>query len=321
MGGFMVYDGEKPVHVAFYDPSPDLERIDSRFILSQWSIPRINEQDIQDKSKSDALSKVIALFQVAWFLLQLLARYCEKLAVTELEILTLAFCALNFAIYALWWKKPFAVDRSYAIRWKDDEWELLPPPSPPFVKPARDPFYRPFLEWMREPKRGIDRFAKMLIEAPSSVMQVLYLRITYGDTMVHDSGQRVSTFSPRMMQLGYRMAAIYYLSGSILILMFGSIHFLAWSVGPTSADRWAWRACTICVTVLPMTVFSIGSYVVPLTRISWIITLLFKWTLRVIPLLYLLARLGLFVLVFKSLVNCPPSALVAISWPQLVPHI
>ncbi|KAJ3481604.1 hypothetical protein NLI96_g7547 [Meripilus lineatus] len=99
-------------------------------------VPRINEQDIQDKSKSDMLTKTIALFQVAWFILQLCARYHENLAITELEVLTLAFCILNFATYALWWKKPFAVARGYAIRWKDDGWEVIAPPPPPPPPPT-----------------------------------------------------------------------------------------------------------------------------------------------------------------------------------------
>ncbi|KAJ3474704.1 hypothetical protein NLI96_g12307 [Meripilus lineatus] len=108
--------------------------------------PRINEQDIQDKSKSDMLTKTIALFQVAWFILQLCARYHENLAITELEIFTLAFCILNFATYALWWKKPFAVDRGYAIRWRDDDWEVI---APPFVETEEVPWYRWCLNWIK----------------------------------------------------------------------------------------------------------------------------------------------------------------------------
>ncbi|KAJ3481606.1 hypothetical protein NLI96_g7545 [Meripilus lineatus] len=104
-------------------------------------VPRINEQDIQDKSKSDMLTKTIALFQVAWFILQLCARYHENLVITELEILTLAFCVLNFATYALWWKKPFAVARGYAIRWKDDGWEVIAPPTPFHVETSQVSWY------------------------------------------------------------------------------------------------------------------------------------------------------------------------------------
>ncbi|KAJ3479728.1 hypothetical protein NLI96_g8854 [Meripilus lineatus] len=108
-------------------------------------VPRINEQDIQIKSKSDMLTKTIALFQVAWFILQICARYHENLAITELEIFTLAFCVLNFATYALWWKKPFAVDRGYAIRWRDDDWEVI---APPFVKTEE-------VSWMRSGMKGM----------------------------------------------------------------------------------------------------------------------------------------------------------------------
>ncbi|KAJ3479727.1 hypothetical protein NLI96_g8855 [Meripilus lineatus] len=103
-------------------PNPSIENLQQ-----QSRVPRINEQVIQDKSKSDMLTKTIALFRVAWFILQLCARYHENLAITELEIFTLAFCVLNFATYALWWKKPFAVDRGYVIRWRDNDWEVITP--------------------------------------------------------------------------------------------------------------------------------------------------------------------------------------------------
>ncbi|KAJ3474705.1 hypothetical protein NLI96_g12306 [Meripilus lineatus] len=127
-------------------PNPSIEN------LRHHRVPVVNEQDIQDKSKSDMLTKTIALFQVAWFILQLYARYHENLAITELEILTLAFCIINFATYALWWKKPFAVDSGYAIRWRDDKWEVI---VPPFVKTDQVPWYRWFLNWIRRDTKGI----------------------------------------------------------------------------------------------------------------------------------------------------------------------
>ncbi|KAJ3481607.1 hypothetical protein NLI96_g7548 [Meripilus lineatus] len=129
-----------------------LRKLVSRINEQRNPVPRINEQDIQDKSKSDMLTKMIALFQVAWFILQLCARYHENLVVTELEIFTLAFCILNFATYALWWKKPFAVDRGYAIRRRDNDWEVI---VPPFVETKEVPWYRWCLSWMRGGIKGI----------------------------------------------------------------------------------------------------------------------------------------------------------------------
>lgn len=100
--------------------------------------PQISREDINDKSKGDILSKGIALIQIGWFLLQLIARSHESLAITELELTTAALAALNFVMYLCWWDKPQDVRCPVAIRTKVterilaetevvDNWELKPP--------------------------------------------------------------------------------------------------------------------------------------------------------------------------------------------------
>ncbi|KAJ7571861.1 hypothetical protein C8J56DRAFT_811135, partial [Mycena floridula] len=73
-------------------------------------ISSVNEEDIKDKSKGDALSKGLALLQVLWFITQSIARQIQQLPVTTLEIATIAFAALNIFIRILWWNKPLGVD-------------------------------------------------------------------------------------------------------------------------------------------------------------------------------------------------------------------
>lgn len=81
-------------------------------------VPVIIEADIKDRSKGDALSKGIAILQLAWFVLQLVARYAQNLPITLLEIDTLAVAALTCITYGFWWKKPKDVGRPHAIYWK-----------------------------------------------------------------------------------------------------------------------------------------------------------------------------------------------------------
>lgn len=110
-----------------------------RELLRQQLIdfPEISREDISDKSKGDILSKGIALVQIGWFLLQLVARSHENLAITELELTTAALAALNFAMYICWWDKPQDVRCPVVIRTKEtekllagtevkDDWELDP---------------------------------------------------------------------------------------------------------------------------------------------------------------------------------------------------
>jgi hypothetical protein len=109
MGGFMLYVDGKPR--ATLKPK-ELERF-----IHEGSVemPIITEADIKDRSKGDALSKGIAILQLAWFVLQLVARYVQNLPITLLELDTLALAALAGIAYGLWWKKPKDVRRPHAV--------------------------------------------------------------------------------------------------------------------------------------------------------------------------------------------------------------
>ncbi|KAH6897618.1 hypothetical protein BKA70DRAFT_1316077 [Coprinopsis sp. MPI-PUGE-AT-0042] len=67
------------------------------------------EDDIWDKSKGDTLAKAIVALQTTWFLTQILGRIVQRLTITELEVVTLAYAAFNAAMYAFWWNKPLDV--------------------------------------------------------------------------------------------------------------------------------------------------------------------------------------------------------------------
>lgn len=156
------------------------------------------------------------------------------------------------------------------------------------------------------------------------------VRIVRGKTLVHRTHKRVSTFSPETMELSRRDGIIYYLSGCILILVFGSVHFLAWSSGPTNTDELAWRVCSICVTVLSVIVFLFDplddSFLGSIRWVMWawknkLLGRILFYGSSTAPLFYIMARIGLLLLVIRSLMYCPPSALEAVPWSQLIPHV
>ena len=82
-------------------------RVDIDF--SSFTVP--TEAEIQDKGKSDWLAKSLVLLQTSWFVMQCIARAIEHLPVTHLEIVTLAYAAMNFVIYIFWWNKPLNVNQ------------------------------------------------------------------------------------------------------------------------------------------------------------------------------------------------------------------
>jgi len=72
-------------------------------------LPDISREAIRDKSKADALAKVLVITQAGWMILQCIMRFVYKLPVTALELNTLAHAVCALLVYALWWEKPLDV--------------------------------------------------------------------------------------------------------------------------------------------------------------------------------------------------------------------
>ena len=86
-------------------------------------MPDLSAADIEDRSKGDALSKVIAILQTTWFIFQCIARGKQRLALTELELVTLALASLNAITFAIWWHKPLGVQEPVKVYWRASETE------------------------------------------------------------------------------------------------------------------------------------------------------------------------------------------------------
>jgi hypothetical protein len=109
MGGFMEYEGNRPIRVLLP------EQLESYSLTGNGNFPRISKAEIEDKSKGDAISKSAVILQTGWFVTQCIARGVQGLPITELELVTVAFAALNFIIYLLWWNKPLHVQRGVRV--------------------------------------------------------------------------------------------------------------------------------------------------------------------------------------------------------------
>ncbi|KAG1805283.1 hypothetical protein EV424DRAFT_1431091 [Suillus variegatus] len=112
MGGFMLYVDGKPYLTL--QPDHILKLIRQGCI----DVPTLTADQIQDKSKGNAISKGLVMLQVAWFIMQLVTRVIYPLEITQLEVGTLAFAVLNFLTYAAWWNKPLDVECPHPVYWK-----------------------------------------------------------------------------------------------------------------------------------------------------------------------------------------------------------
>ena len=105
MGGFV--DGTNLLSLE------DIERLVRN---KEIEYPIATREEIQDKSKGDAVTKALVVLQTTWFLLQCAARGSQHLALTELELATAAFALVNIIIYAFWWDKPLDVQCHIVVR-------------------------------------------------------------------------------------------------------------------------------------------------------------------------------------------------------------
>ncbi|KAG2085648.1 uncharacterized protein F5147DRAFT_841696 [Suillus discolor] len=118
MGGFMLYVDGKP----YCTLQP--EHIRKLIRRGCIDVPTLTADQIDDRSKGNAISKGLVMLQVAWFVMQLITRAIYHLEITKLEVGTLAFAVLNFLTYAVWWHKPLGVQCPHPVHWKSTESEL-----------------------------------------------------------------------------------------------------------------------------------------------------------------------------------------------------
>ena len=76
------------------------------------------QEEITDKSKGDALSKLIFILQSTWFILQCVGRRVQGINLTHLELTTLALASLNGITFILWWDKPLGAQAVVRVHLK-----------------------------------------------------------------------------------------------------------------------------------------------------------------------------------------------------------
>ncbi|GJJ09187.1 hypothetical protein Clacol_003409 [Clathrus columnatus] len=109
MGGFFIQLGNRSPKVLYFEQFQSM-------VGKTIDIPPISVDEINDRGKSDPLGKGIAALQIIWFIVQVIARRTNHLAITQLELTTSALACLNATMYVLWWSKPLDVRCPVIIR-------------------------------------------------------------------------------------------------------------------------------------------------------------------------------------------------------------
>ena len=257
------------------------------------------EAEIQDRGKSDWLAKSLVLLQTSWFVTQCIARAIEHLPVTHLEIVTLAYAAMNFVIYVFWWNKPLNVHRPVRVFRKSVAREVQPQDVEQILE-ARQ------LTW-KAIHKGLETIVKFITG--------------YQDDDVNLSREdRVPRFWANSTGGFGRVEEI---ADSVMLLVgvcFGAIHCIAWGFSfPTHMGLMMWRISSVAITAMPIYIFlaMLLATLVDDTNVGVTDIIL------ILPpvILYMLARAVTFVLAFTSLRDLPSGAYETVHWTTFIPHV
>jgi hypothetical protein len=242
-----------------------------------------------DKSKGDALSKGLALAQGLWFCVQYFARIHQHLAVTQLEVATLAFAVVNVFIWALWWSKPLDVQWPIVVGPpKAEEVDLTRRAGPKDLSGLIKFFGIIFGDYSWEE----DRYDPLLSSSVPSFW--------------------TSPDSENMTEFKYGLIFEF-----LVGIVFGAIHCAAWNAGfPTAEEMWIWRSSSLTVTVIPILWWA--GFV--LAQINFL-AVLGVMLLVLLILIYVLARIPLLLLPFIALRSLPPPVFTDVNWSIYIPHL
>ena len=211
--------------------------------LRQIRIDDFSKKDIQDKSKTNFIARILVLLQTTWFVLRTIARGIRHLPVTELELMTIAFVVLNVVTFYFWWDKPLDVGRPYRITTNIDHGNCLCHSSLPRTinLAATCGAHNTFPE--RIPPNLFNYLPRKLANMGFGIQQPL--------TRMDDGSFRVSTFYSGPPSYGRTVRAA--CGATALASLFGGIHCIAWSFDfPSPVEKILWRSSSVGATIMPL---------------------------------------------------------------------
>jgi hypothetical protein len=289
---------QRSTNFIYIYPNADQLRLmrESNFI---HRLPSISTHEITSKTKPETLAKTIALLQALWFLIQITTRAAKRLPISQLEIATLSYITCALLIYLLSWTKPQGITTPTSITH-----------SHPINRLQFDSLSIRFSR-----VRGT-KAIKRLYPQPRWKEDGYMFHPPPNDLIFNEG--------PECLKINKRVYFSYFnIALSLSGIVFGSIHLLAWEfIFPTHVESVVWKVagCYLVGNVAIFPVVYIGGVVREYT--SW------KLGLRGIgvvvncgfTVVYMIAKLGLVVLMFRSLGHLPVGAFVG-TWMEDIPHL
>ncbi|KIK35998.1 hypothetical protein CY34DRAFT_811684 [Suillus luteus UH-Slu-Lm8-n1] len=297
MGGFMLYFNDKPR--APLTPTELQRFVDEGSV----EMPVIMEEELDAVSKSDAFSKGIAILQLAWFVLQLVARYIQNLPTTLLEIDTLAVVALACISYGLWWTKPKDVRRPRPVYWKEHD---KSPPAELTYEKSNTEFslngWHHYLLLVIYPLRSL--MGTRVTISPRAVRERRIPALGgYDDSNPHDNNHVITLFV-----------------GCFSAFISGGVHCFGWYyLFQGHTEQILWRATSLVTASASLPLLLIFGWVIlfDFDEDSWVV----RWSVATIAFIYIATRLTVIVLIVFSLQSLPAGTYDVVAWTTFVPHV
>ncbi|KUJ21103.1 uncharacterized protein LY89DRAFT_577963, partial [Mollisia scopiformis] len=175
------------------------------------STPNILEGEIEDKAKTDYFTKGIAIVQIFWLILSLCGRASRHLAVSQLEILTVAFAACAAVTYFFAWDKPQGVNTGTKVH-------------------------------ATAPLNIVD--TNRIAQLQPKALNILL----FGATDIRE-GPQFERIHNDTIELSNSYTQPVSLWLTVSIMLFGAIHLSAWNYTfPTPTERVLWRTASVVIT-------------------------------------------------------------------------
>lgn len=248
-------------------------------------LPVVAEDDIDDRNKSDIFVLIVALCQIGWFVLQLIARLCGWKSTSQLEIMTLAFAFVAAFTYYLLQGTPKDIACSIVLpaqqhaRTKGDlvslalrgPYLLLPRTLtrevllPPLANPHPGPWFQTMMKHIfacyKAPMKYMFAFDKAAIKyffrwfgIDSKVHLLDDPKTMFSDYI---GSLRISNFDFHVNENLEAQNADYSANaisiGFAALFVFSAVDFIAWNFAfPTPAEKQLWRTCSNLGLVAPV---------------------------------------------------------------------
>ncbi|EPQ52570.1 hypothetical protein GLOTRDRAFT_46824, partial [Gloeophyllum trabeum ATCC 11539] len=329
MGGYMFYKDDDENTPRVLDVQ-DKERL--QLIFKCPTFTGLTEADITDRGKRNSLEKAPAVIQGLWFILQLLARTAQNLALTELELATLGFALLNSVTYFLWWNKPHGAQRPCVLR-KEQYWGRVSKTD------IIQEFSRLLLSGpCRKAKKAHSKTTPS--SSSCSLPREVWRKLAAGFTIVIHAtltpflemvkpqpmttkAECVPTFHAGKLDLADE--GITYCVTAAISMIFGAVHLAGWNFYfPSRIEQILWRSCSFAITCLPCAVWiwwatrHLLGHSKGKNENAGVIEVTF---MTLLTFLYISARIALLAVAFTSLRCLSPGAYRAVSWTNYIPHV